>query len=453
MIYYLIIDGSRYMDVKSVSFAPETDPTCASLPICEFEADVKTNTPASQFMGLTAGLFINSGSSTPTDNRRIADQYNVVEANQLSSDLIHIRARSWLDWLDSRTLAAELFTSVYPVAFLRRLFTDVPINDGAPYWVDTDPPPIEYAPTESAFTGYCPEQTARERLQWFCQAKMLTVEQWGKNSRYGLYVRESADLLNSTVFRLIPIERTYANPTLRQITPVGKLIITACNNFTTTFHDETGWDSVVTGYEYELAEDGVIPIEQRLYFRSYAHAYTNSDVEGNVTVSGNTLIAESDTSVRAAMSRAYFRLYEADVGALQINEEDDNIVTDECYYWPGDQVRFYIDSQTVYAGVIKSASFTFGQLAKAQLVISTSAEPVDMSHVTLKYVYNPSSGVTRLLCTRHYWVPRGETLNINNPTLREYVVNRLETFTAGSSQSTITPISAAAELTVYYYRS
>ena len=453
MIYYLIIDGSRYMDVKSVSFAPETDPTCASLPICEFEADVKTSTPASQFMGLTAGLFINSGSSTPTDNRRIADQYNVVEANQLSSDLIHIRARSWLDWLDSRTLAAELFTSVYPVAFLRRLFTDVPINDGAPYWVDTDPPPIEYAPTESAFTGYCPEQTARERLQWFCQSQMLTVEQWGRNSRYGLYVRHAIDRSdNGSAGRLIPIERTYNNPAVRQIAPVGTLTITAYYGFTTTFHDEAGWDSVVTGYEYELAEDGVIPIEQRLYFQTGDYKFTNQDVEGSASVKGNTLMSMSDAAVRTAMSKAYFRLTEADVEVLQINSLDDTTSGDDRYYWPGEKVRFYVDPQTVYTGVIKSAEFTFGQLAKARLVISTDAELEDMSHVTVKYVYRPSEGVERLLCTRHYWLPRQSSITIKNPTLMEYVVDRLETFTTTYTYSSLPTSSAETTLTVVYDR-
>lgn len=453
MIYYLIIDGSRYMDVKSVSFAPETDPTCASLPICEFEADVKTSTPASQFMGLTAGLFINSGSSTPTDNRRIADQYNVVEANQLSSDLIHIRARSWLDWLDSRTLAAELFTSVYPVAFLRRLFTDVPINDGAPYWVDSDPPPIEYAPTESAFTGYCPEQTARERLQWFCQAKMLTVEQWGPNSRYGLYVRPAVDRVDSGMYaRLIPVEHTYANATVRQIDPVGTLTITAYYNFTTTFHDEAGWDSVVTGYEYELAENGVIAIEQRLYFRVDNYTFTNPDVDGTVSVNGNTLMDSAEAYIRTAMSKAYFRLTEADVEVLQINSLDDTTSGDDRYYWPGEKVRFYVNPQTVYIGVIKSAEFTFGQLAKARLVISTDAEPEDMSHVAVKYVYRPSEGVERLLCTRHYWLPRQSSITIKNPTLREYVVDRLETFTTTYTYSSLPTSSAETTLTVVYDR-
>lgn len=455
MYYNLLIAGTLYTDVKSITCAPEFDPTCASLPICEFEAEFRTSTPASDFMDRTAGIVpdYNGNNARDTADEIIVGGYNIEEAKQTGADMVYIRARSWLSWLDKRVLAAELFSNVNLETFLFRLFKDMPVNEGAPVWADDeDNPPIQIYGSVNypVVTGYCPEQTARERLQWLCQARMFQISQWDSLSSNGLLLRYAPDHPNANPsYVTIRPEYTYSKPVIRQITPVGAVTITSCSDFTTTFHDEAGWDSVVTGYDYELAEDGVIPIEKRLYFRKQTHRTDNTVFGEAVIVEDNTLLLGNIASELNAMPAPYFRGYEVELECLQLWPVGHSVE----YYFPGTRVRFYTDPQTMYTGIVKSASFTFGLLAKAKLVISTDQVPVEMAHVIVRDVYAPSSGVERLLCTRHYWVPRDAgSYTVYNTQMREYVGDRLERFTPSASSTAISTSGAEQTVTVVYTR-
>lgn len=450
MYYNLLIGGTLYTDVKSFKFAPEFDPTCASLPICEFEAEFKTTVPASAFMGSSACMVpdYNGNNTRDSEDYIKVGGYNIEEVRQLSPDIVYICARSWLSWLDKRVLAGEYFNNVNAQTFVYRLFKDTPVNDGAPIWPDdgTNPPIYiyYYYAQNRTVTGYCPEQTARERLQWLCQAWMMKVEQWGSLSETAILVQPTPDNPDGTksYYRINP-EYTYSKPTIRKVKQEPTVVITAYDNFTTTFHDESGWGSVVTGYEYELTEDGVIPIEKRLYFQKHTHK-TESNVPGEVvTLEGNMLLLEGNTSVLNAMPATFMRDYEVELECLQLYHVGHN----DHFYFPGDLVEFYTDPQTMYKGIVKSASFTFGLLAKAKLVISTDLIPEEMAHIIIKSVYNPSAGVERLLCVRHYWINQSRSvLTVENKQMREYVSDRLERFNPSSSESTFS-LNGEAEQT------
>lgn len=455
MYYNLLIGGTLYTDIKSISCTPEYDPTCATLPICEFEAEFKTTAPASSFLDGSASIVtdFNGNNVKDSSDMPIVGGYNIEEVKQISADLVYIRARSWLSWLDKRVLAGEKFTSVNVQTFLYRLFRDTPVNDGAPVWIDdeTDPPiRIYYNYRSRNVNGYCPEQTARERLQWLCQAWMMRATQWDNTSDAFMYIEPTVDHPDAVhLYRRILPKYTYSKPTVRHANPVGSVVINACSDFTWTVHEEDGWSSVVTGYDYELTEDGVIPIEIKLYFREYAHQ-TDSTITGDaVSVKGNTLLLESNTDVLNAMPSTFLRGYEVELECLQLYAYGSSW---QCFF-PGTLVEFYTDPQTMYKGVVKSASFTFGILAKAKLVISTDLVPVEMAHVIVRDVYSPSAGVERLLCVRHYWVPRSDNaFTAYNSQMREWVVNRLERFNPTSSQSHIAITGAEQTLTVTYNR-
>lgn len=455
MYYNLMIGGTLYTDVKSITCAPEYDPTCASLPICQFEAEFNTSVPASSFMGATASIVpdYNGNGTYDSSVDLIVGGYNIEEVKQVSDEVVYILARSWLSWLDKRVLPAELFSENLDV-FLCRLFRDQPVNDGAPIWGDDEThPPIYYdiSINYQVVSGYCPEQTARERLQWLCQARMLYVVQWDNTSYEYLYVARVPDHpdVSKRYTRILP-EYTYSKPVIRKVTSVNAVTIASYSDFTTTFHDDAGWESVVTGYEYELAEDGVIPIEQRLCFQKHTHrTYNTVSGDESVVIEGNTLLENPIAAELNAMPAPFFRGYEVELECLQLWPIGHSVE----YFLPGSMVEFYTDPKTMYKGIVKSASFTFGLLAKAKLVISTDLVPMPMSHITVRCVYRPSAGVERLLCTRHYWINRDYgTYTVYHTQMREYVGDRLERFTPSVSSSTISITGAEHTLTALYNR-
>jgi len=402
MSVYIVCDGTTYSNIKSVSFTPEYDPTLATLPVCEFEVNVVTSTAPEDFAGKKIDLHEDLGYTNAT-NTLLAGWYEVAEAEYSEPGVVRIRAQSLLAWLDKRTLGPEYFSAVDFTTFLRRLFTDAPLLDNQPQWmVDEDPPPIVQANglNVGTVTGYCPEQTARQRLQQLCQAKMLGVKQWGLESADGLYIFMSPDRTYNVfgiVEKAISLDNTFKAQIVKRTERHTGCTITRYINFRTTERTGENWDSVVQQEGWVDSETGLSQDEIRYYFLKDYHEYNDGtgDVIGAVEISGNMLMnGDYSTGIPAT----YFRSYEVETDVLQIKPDAS---ADE-YIWPGYRVWFYLDANTVRKGVVKSCAFTFGRLARARLVIATDMQPVDVSYIDARCRANGETLHERLIAAPEY---------------------------------------------------
>lgn len=397
MSVYIECGGQTYRDIKSVSFAPEYDPTLSTLPVCQFEVEIVTDDAPEEFMGATAHLHEDLGYENAT-NTLLAGWYDVVEAERIGPKVVRVLAKSLLAWLEKRKLAAKQYSVYSSETFLRDLFTEQPVEDG-PIWGSN--PPIGWSGT-STITGYCPEQTARERLQWYCQAYGKKVVQWGAQSAVGLYVCNPVDETKH-METCVNSDQTYNKPVVKHRNTPNALIILGYSGFTTTRHEGDGWDSAITGYEYELAENGVIPVEQRIYFEVSEYRYDNPNYTSDapVTYAGNYIMLPSNAAQGGIPSReirtAVFMPYEVEANVLQIKPDG----TNDDYIWPGEAVSFCVKSGVFYKGIVKSCDFTFGKLAKSRMVLYSDLTPLELGYLSINYrAY--INGTWRTFMTNHF---------------------------------------------------
>lgn len=422
MAVYLQSTGgsTQYRNIKSISFAPEHDPRLETLPVCQYEADVVTDDTPETFIGSYFDLREDMGYQNAT-NTLLAGEYELYEAEQVGRGVVHIKARSIVGWLETRTLDAEYFENVSLQTFVERLFSDSPMNEGEPIWTDDDSYPftIDSNSTFDSVTGFCPVQTARERLQWLAQSQLMHVVQYGVRSEGGLYLTKSLDYryggspgpIANTSSKLVLPENTYRKPIVKKVTGYSGGIVYYYYSFSTTEHKGEDWASETWYREWDLSTQEWVDVP--IYYRVRSRTYNDGtgDQYNVVEISGNKLMNYAYTGTQDSIAYIYFRKYEAEVDILQIKQDG----TNDTYIWPGDRVRFYTDPDTIYEGIVKSVSFTFGALAKAKIIVSTDYVPVDVSYIELVFRFNQSAGFAK----RRYTFPSRYTyynnITIKNP--------------------------------------
>ena len=186
----LIIDETTYTTLQNLSYAPQVDVTGSELPINTFKVDVITTDT------ITDGVF----AELRDDRNRLYANYYITKAERQAANVVRVYAESPLALLDRITLQAVMYSSKNAADAIDDCFTSL----GPGFTVG-----IDYVVAQSlqsaTITGYCQEQTARERLQWICFA-------------IGAYVRTFKTTAVSiipvdTTERLVPLEKTYFRPT------------------------------------------------------------------------------------------------------------------------------------------------------------------------------------------------------------------------------------------------
>ncbi len=145
----IVIDSTVYGTIRNLQFGSDADVTCQELPINEFTVDIRTETNIA--VGQYAYLY--------NDDDTLWAKYWIVDAVWYSDKYITIRAQSDLLLLSQAKLPAKMYMGVNPVTLIQNLFTSNNLL------VDID----SNVPT-TLITGFVPEQTARDRLQWICFA-------------------------------------------------------------------------------------------------------------------------------------------------------------------------------------------------------------------------------------------------------------------------------------------
>lgn len=431
-------------EIKTLSFFTEYDPTLATVPICEIEAEViEGAADTDQFDRSYVDLF--DDRNVVESLQQIAGYYIVVKAARKGKGVIYIKAKSALCLLDNVVLDDVYYDSNQSVdTIVKRLF-DAATEES--YDPEEDEYYHEYPPyrislnSSRPVTGYFPKQTARERLQYLMQDYGLYARQFGTfYAQYGLFFTECIDNnLNYDNYTgpFIRFEKIYNRPTVRKVQPAGIYTYTIHSLYQSGKIEGEDWESRQIGWT-----DGLDSHPIYVSFKKTVHSETNPNGQNGmpeISVNNNTILRSNDTADR--MKRAYFRGYEVELDAL---------IDDGTYLFPGSKVRFYVDGTTVCSGVIKSARLTFGTLIRARLVISSDLVPVSMNHLTIKYVYR-NGNQQRALGQRNYYLPTGSGYSYVNPIFDLGIVGRVERFTPVSSTISGT-LSADATVTAYYTR-
>lgn len=370
----------KYDKTANLSFAPTADIISETLPINEFIIDIYTEDDDIEIARVIK-LY--------DDGDKCYAFYRIADVEQVDKGVLRVTAESALGKLDRKILKERMYTNddVDDNAF--NAIATILQYTKLPYYIDAD---LYDVPIH----GYCPEQTARERLQWLCFVSGAVVKTFS-GATNAVYV-EFRDSTTSDV----PVYNTYWKPSVTNTSYVTAVNVTAFK-FTQDSSPQEGDETiVVNGVTYkvertELVEENPVFIE-----KPYLDDYVPTS---EVTFNDITLINYSNQNAIANRLGQYYFCQE-ELEADIVNDGD---------YMPTDKVSVSLESAEAgvetdsAVGFIESCDFTFGWHAKSRIRYRI-LNFVKALRLTVKYVYNNIN-----LGMKKYKFPIGFGYTIQNP--------------------------------------
>ena len=356
------IAGEPYAEIKNLSFSPQVDLIGNALPINEFAADILTTDD----IGVGAGAILTDG----VDDNDWWAAFFLDYAERVDAQTVHIRARDNVAILDAIHLSDVVYTNtplktVLDGTMLRDAGEETGIEVPMDYTLDS-------ALLGVTVSGYFPEQTARERLQWVCFVAGAYVQT--------CFVDEITIKALDATPTLIPVDKTFWRPQINHGDYVTAIKLTA---YTFTQDADAAEDAgsytfplpwVATTQDYRLDNPGVTLDRENVMDVGELYAIN----PGNVSALLNR------------MADRYFTRTEITADVIDNGE-----------YLPGDRVYIFDRDGNCWQGYIEAASFRFGRQARATLKV-VAASAVETADLIVSYTY---SGTT--LHTETYSIPVG----------------------------------------------
>ena len=326
------INGTDYREIADLSFAPETDIEGNTLAINQFIVDIRT----------TDTIEVNRLAALFDDNSRLWAEYTIVDVQDIGNGQKRIIAQSPIALLAKKNMPAVMYGNTPIAGVLSDIFGSMN------YYLDN-------SFSGEVISGFMPEQTARERLQW------VTFS-------IGAYVRSyfvsgiSIEPLSQAATE-IPPERTYWQPKVTYKDYVTKVTVRTYHYHLGTPQSTDKWVQVGDNYYIETTRDVSLTNPN---VPSYAS-------ENEILVDSVKIMNENNVSaVLTRLSNYYFNRQGVDADVLNNGS-----------YIPGQKVNVFLDDTNYKTGYITSVSFVFGYQQKSKIVM-TMAE--DGSVITLTII-------------------------------------------------------------------
>lgn len=356
----VVINNTAYTELKNISFASEVDVVGGELPINEFSAEIKTDDTIA--IGQYAYLYDES------DN--LWAKYWIVSADRYSDYGVTIVCQSDILILDRAPLEPAFFNARNAANIITELFTGYSLNVS-----------IDSSLLTATITGYCPEQTARQRLQWICFV-------------IGAYVKQDfADIIQILPISdsITPIfnDKIFYRPSIKYNDDVTAVSITSyayTEGYPTTTDE---WVKVDYYYYVQTSRQLVVP-NPNVSPLAPANVVEINDI---------TLVNENnEADILNRIASYYFNRTEATVEVINNGE-----------YSAGSKYAFDLGTGDIITGYARSCDFSFGKNHKAK---------IDVRQAVI------SAGVELDIVAKHnnteigrkvYYLPQGYSYSIDNP--------------------------------------
>ena len=398
---YILIDQTTYTELRDLSFAPQTDVTGNSLPINEFAVSIITSDAIAY--GQYAELYNDV-------NTRFA-KYWIVYAER-EGDAVRVVGRSDIALLDGVTLPAVMYNSE-PIA---DVLDGVMVRQAGGGMVASIDYSLASALSGVTISGYCPEQSARERLQWICFVA-------------GAYVRSFFNGMTriqplDTTETLIPIEKTYWRPAIKYSDWVTAVRVTAFSFAAGTPQTTDEW--VQVGSTYYIVTRQVFTLTNN---EAPATAADNVvDIDGVYLVN-----AANANGILSYLALLYFRRAEITMDVIDNGE-----------YRPGDRLMVYGAEDQLFVGYAQSAAFGFGKQSKATLQL-VAVDTVEGAALRVTYKWGDLT-----LGMAKYVFPVGYSYSIQNMYLDRTMGGHRYIFRPTTDSITGTMVEGGLTVTVNY---
>lgn len=394
------INNIIYTQIRNLSFSPETDITGSSLPVNQFFVEIKTTDVIG--VGINAYLYDDQGD--------LWAKYWITESVVVDEGWYKVTAESIILLLDRFTLPAVVYSGESVTNVLNTIFSTIAsVYPGETVYT------LDPALSSATVTGYCPEQTARERLLWV----IFSIGGYLKT-----YFNEYAEIVKlDTTLTAIPENVTFWKPEISYGDYVTAVKVRA---YTYTQGTPQATDTWVT--------DGV-----NYYIQTYQDfTLTNPDIP--ITVTDNVVFIDKVTLVNqnnaatilGVLSQYYFK-------RIEVKAE----VLDDGAYLPGDKCQIS-NGDRLLTGFIIKADFKFGNAKKASLQLVQS-DVLASAKLILQYVWG-----NILLKKLSYLLPVGYAYSVSNPYIDKVVNSHRYIFRPQAASASGTMVSGGVTDTEQY---
>lgn len=395
----VVISGKTYTEIRDLSFEPETDIVGETLPINQFSVTIITTDDIKT--GIFASLYDNM------DN--LWAKYWIDTADRVSSNQVNIIAKSLIELLERITLPAAMYNGYSVPYVVSSIFSSVTAKYPNVYELDE-------SFSSDTVSGYVPEQSGRDRLQWVCFCIGAHVKAYFNDIIQILPIVDEPTL--------IPIEKTFWKPEISYDDYVTAIKATAYAYIQGEPQNTDKWVEVNGVYYIETSQE--FELQNPFVPES---APVKEIVFNNLKIINN----ENVSDILSRVSTYYF----------QRERISANIVNNAEHY-PAERVMVSTDANDFVLGYIKECDFTFGLQAKSKIDL-VQTETIHGEDLTINYWY----GLIKLKTSR-YKLPIDYHFNIENPYFDRTNGGIRRIYRPLNEYATGTMVSGGVEIDQYY---
>lgn len=425
---YVKIGNTSYTEIRNISLDPQVDIIGDTLPVNQLTLEIKT------LDEINVGGII----KFYDDMDRLWTKYWITYADRINSEFVQIKAESAITVLDRIILEPTYYDemefkfAVYNIISPAR--TTFALVELFNYIIDDSLKDIE-------IKGYCPEQTARERLQWLCFVAGAYVSQAFNSTsvitldgdEYTMYNSLEFKELDTETVDQIPIKQTYWKPSIEYKDFVTKVSMTA---YTFTAGTPAQGDDYVEvdGTKYIISETRVSLTNQNVP----ADAAPNE-----ILLDGLYLVNTGNVDeLLSRIALTYFARTE--IKADIINNKE---------FHPPQKVSIMLDDEGSSAvGYIESADFRFGLQSMSSLNI-VACELQSLTRLVIWYLYKNA-----VIRTKRYFFPVGYSYSIENEFINQsdekhkYIYRPVNEYATGTIESGVNTNNQDVEIALHQYK-
>lgn len=392
------IGATEYTKIKVLSFSPVVDVTSNESPVNTIVVEVQTDDEIE-----------NLASFVLEKDDTFVLRYFVTDVRSSSEGFKRIEAKSVLEYLDRDTMPAAMYNN--------EPFADI-VDD---IFANTEAKIGNFHATSSAITetitGYCPEQTARQRLQWICFVA-------------GAFVKTEFSAVTQilpidTSVELIPSAKTFWRPTVLYSDYITSIKIKYYSYTLGTPATTDKW--VKAGNSYYIQTETEASAQN-------ANAPQNAR-ENSISFYGITLVnANNYLDILSRLEAFHFSRVDVTADILSLDE-----------FKPSDRVQIS-NGEELFDGYIRSANYTFGNATKEKITLRQYTE-IAFVQVVINFLFD----IEYFVPSKSYRLPVGYNFVYDVDYYEVYDNNKRIVFLPNPVQVNITVPNKDTEIDVEVY--
>lgn len=396
-----VIDESIYLgyfQIKNLNFSPQVDLTGNSLPANQYTVDVIMPD------GLPGQL---TQATLYDDIGQAWAKWPLTHVQRIAANCWRVTASSWLWGLQYTKLEPKMYTSETAANVVAECFRDV--TSAYSLAEDLQDIPIR---------GFCPAQTARERLTWL----LFVIGAYADDTYTdGVEIKAVDDTP-----ALIPLEHTFMRPAEDARDWVTGLSVTA---YTFRQGTEAEWQADENSFQFPVPW---IATPQKFDL-------TNPDAPGDAReniIEWDALYLVNLDNVSGILTRlAKYWFNPKEVQLDCVNNHS---------YKPGDLVQAYTDTDRMVMGYVQQMNSRFGLQSRSTLKL-IGATAVTGAKLTVRYTYQNG-----IIGKAVYFLPVGHAFSIDNPYLDQTKKKRRRIYRPTTAKAEGTMVDGGMTVNVNY---